>query len=128
MIRKTCRNRHRTWVALLPCAIVSLGCFASAADASDVSHDPLARTVSFAGLKLSRESDVKLLYGRIHAAAELVCAPLAIGGPIEATLRSQRCIRESVARAIADVNAPALTRYYAALTAKLHATPQLSSR
>jgi UrcA family protein len=93
------------------------------AQGGDPKTEPLMRTVSYAGLKLTRPADdVALLYGRIAAAADLVCDPVAVGSDTAAKLRVKRCVAESIARAVADVNSPALSRYYAAKTPQMEAS------
>lgn len=68
--------------------------------------------VSLMDLNLSSPSDIELLYLRIRAAArDMCCRP-------DAMLRSdmielRRLAEEVTARAVAELNAPALTRYYA---------------
>ena len=56
-----------------------------------------------------------MLYGRIRAAANNVCAPLDGGGDLERILFGY-CIRKSIAQAVAAVDAPELTAVYSAKT------------
>ena len=71
--------------------------------------EPARRVVNFADLDLSRDSGVATLYSRINAAAREVCRPQDFWSE---RMRGFDCRYEAVARAIADVNSPALTSYY----------------
>ena len=80
--------------------------------AASLSLDPPAtRVVNFRDLDLSQKSGVVTLYSRIRSAAREVCEPL---DEVSIKLLRQRfdCRQDAVARAVADVNSPALTNYY----------------
>ena len=83
--------------------------------AADLSDEPAKQVVGYADLDLTHAAGAAILYGRIQAAARDVCAPF---GPqsLATIVRDRRCADEAVARAIGDVNAPALTDYYTART------------
>lgn len=82
---------------------------ATSAEHFDVSR----RTVNFADLDVSRSAGAAVLYSRIRSAARDVCEP-AIAR--ESMSRTIRCMDAAIARAVADVNAPALTSYHLAKT------------
>jgi UrcA family protein len=96
---------------LVPCALAGilaspLGAFAASLDA------PLpSRVVGFRDLDLNSGSGVATLYSRIVTAATEVCDPLDL---LLVRLLRERfdCRQDAVARAVADVNSPALTSYY----------------
>ena len=70
------------------------------------------QVVRFEDLDLTRSAGVEQLYQRIRVAARKVCCkPDELKLP--AVIRSRRLAEEVTARAIAAVNAPALTQYYA---------------
>ena len=94
----------------IPCllAVVASPLTAVALEAGP-NAEPAKRVVNFADLDLSRDAGVAALYSRITSAAREVCRPLDFW--TERT-RSFDCRYEAVARAIADVNSPALTSYY----------------
>jgi UrcA family protein len=73
--------------------------------------EPPARVVKFRDLDLSQKAGVATLYSRIRSAAHEVCEPL---DEVSIKLLRQRfdCRQDAVARAVADVNSPALTSYY----------------
>jgi UrcA family protein len=96
----------------------SLGSLGACTDAvaADQATQVATRRVSFADLDLTRAAAAATLYSRIHIAARQVCEP-AVGAPILKALEpTHRCIEAAITRAVADVNAPALTNYYFAKT------------
>jgi UrcA family protein len=98
--------------ALLAMSLISLN-----SSAGSVAHDDggvPSRRVSFADLDLTRSTGVSTLYARIKAAAAEVCQPEFDGVVPEHVQIIRRCREQAIARAIVDVNAPALTSYYLA--------------
>jgi UrcA family protein len=96
---------------LLASWLGSLGACTEAV-AADQATQVLTRRVSFADLDLTRNAGAATLYSRIHLAARQVCEPL-VGTPIlKAIEPTHRCIQAAIARAVADVNSPALRSYY----------------
>jgi UrcA family protein len=73
--------------------------------------EPATRVVNFADLDLSRNAGVAALYLRIKSAAREVCEPV---DNWSSRMLNSDCRHEAIARAIADVNSPALTSYYRA--------------
>jgi UrcA family protein len=73
--------------------------------------EPSTRVVNIRDLDLSRKSGVITLYSRIRSAAREVCEPL---NEVSIKLLHEQfdCRHEAVARAVAEVNSPALTDYY----------------
>jgi UrcA family protein len=69
-------------------------------------------TVKFRDLNVSNPPGVIALSQRIHVAAQRVCFADSIWGTDEATQRAKDCANEAEARAVAQVNVPALTAYY----------------
>ena len=84
---------------LLACALVTPNAFAG---------DERSETVKFQDLNLDAPAGVEALYNRIHSAARRVCAQ---SDPV-ATQGVGGCIRKAEAKAIQDVNLPALTAFY----------------
>jgi UrcA family protein len=98
---------------------VLAGVFASplSALASMISKldEPASRVVRYGDLDLSRDSGVATLYSRINTAARAVCEPLDV--MMLKVLRERfDCRQDAVARAVSEVNSPALTSYYLAKT------------
>ena len=69
--------------------------------------------VHFADLDLSRSQGAAVLYRRLKAAAETVCAPLD-DRELGRHLRFKACAQSALSRAVAEVDRPALTEYYRA--------------
>lgn len=99
----------------LPVACMLFGVLAHAygahAAAVEYRDDPEMRVVKFGDLDLGRDAGVARLYSRISSAARAVCEP------VEETyiklLRARiDCSQDAIARAVGDVNSPALTSYY----------------
>lgn len=110
------QNRTVARVAVLACAAFCANGITRPAHAADASIEVPTRQVSFAGLNLTKPGDVEVLYRRIAAAASQVCDTVAGPLPLETKFRVKRCMAETIARAVADVDAPALTQYYATKT------------
>jgi UrcA family protein len=66
-------------------------------------------TVRFADLDLTRPAGVAVLHQRIRAAAQEVCPPLS-GYDLAMRAASRTCVADAIARALKDVDAPALSR------------------
>ena len=74
--------------------------------------EPPSRTVSYTELDLARPAADEKLYRRIKAAAQEVCRGLE--GRELAKMRPHRdCVDSAVGRAVAQVNHPKFTAYYA---------------
>jgi UrcA family protein len=99
----------------VPCALLAilLGTLSACADAyAAPGYEVATRTVKYGDLDLSRTAGAANLYSRIQTAARAVCGSPISSGVREALLLSRHCIDQSIARAVADVNAPTLTSYY----------------
>jgi UrcA family protein len=91
--------RH-TFIA---CTLLSLSAIATAGSPADSS-----RTVGFADLDLTRPAGVAVLYQRIRTAALEVCRPL-LERDLTFAAHSRSCVQDAIARAVDEVNAPALS-------------------
>jgi len=69
--------------------------------------------VSAADLDLSQSAGLKAFYGRLRSAAERVCAS-SDGRDVGRTVAHKRCVSDAIARAVTEVDKPALTAYYRA--------------
>jgi UrcA family protein len=98
---------------LAPCALIAtLTHPVSVLAASTANSDePAARVVRYNDLDLNRNAGVATLYARISWAARAVCEPSDV---VTVKILRERggCRQDAVERAIAQVNSPALTRYY----------------
>ena len=92
--------------------IVLLACTASQiSNATNSIEESRQRVVTLTDLDLSRPLDIQKLHRRISTAAREVCwTPGVIA--ILNRHRMQRCAKESMAHAIAQLDVPQLTRYH----------------
>jgi UrcA family protein len=113
------RHLMKTKTAV-PCALLAilLGTLSACADvyAAPPGYEVASRTVKYGDLDLTRSAGAATLYSRIRNAANAVCEPAISSGARESMLLTQHCKEQSIARAVADVNAPALTSYYVSKT------------
>ena len=99
----------------VPCALLAilLGPLSAYADAyAAPGYEVATRTVKYGDLDLTRSAGAATLYARIRNAANAVCEPAMSSGARDSMLLTLRCKEQSIARAVADVNAPTLTSYY----------------
>jgi UrcA family protein len=98
--------------AIISASVLSLSAL-SAASAADVGATPKSVTVRFADLDLNKVDGAVTLYNRLQRAARSVCSPLR--GPI--ALRDSRryaeCVDAAVSNAVATVDHPVVTEYFA---------------
>ena len=94
--------------------------FAAPPAAAD-GFDPLRVTVKFGDLDVSRPQGAAVLYGRIRAAAEKVCAPFEADG-VKARIRLNQCINKAVSEAVTKVGQPELSAVYSAKRGRSPAT------
>src|SRR5450631_566590 len=107
----------------VPCAMLAilLGPLSACADAyaAQPGYAIATRTVKYGDLDLTRSPGAATLYSRIQTAARAVCEPATSSGARDAPLLARRCMDQSVTRAVADVNAPALTSYHLTKTKQM---------
>jgi UrcA family protein len=77
--------------------------------------EPLAQSVSYRDLDLSRPADAGRLYGRIGRAAARVCEPFN-GRELHMQALRRQCVDQAISAAVARVNHPNLTARHAART------------
>ena len=80
----------------------------AAASSARADGQPRSETVKFSDLNVNSPSGVEALFGRIHAAANRVCAE---SDPI-LRLGAASCAKNAETRAIAKLDLPQLTAYY----------------
>src|SRR4030095_3278225 len=90
-------------------AALLAGSLAGMAQATAV-RDVRQQVVSYADLNLDSETDAATLLSRIESAARKVCGVNLTPVPIELQYHLRMCAEDATARAVADVNAPLLTR------------------
>jgi UrcA family protein len=89
------------------------GLFHASADAGTLPDAP-AQAVRYRNLQTANAQDVAVLYRRIDAAAGKVCGQRLAPGSLALAPGWQRCAQNALRRAVADINAPAMTAYAAA--------------
>jgi UrcA family protein len=89
------------------------------AAAADRNTDDLPRViVKFGDLDLNRTAGAERLYARIRSAARGICASVPdAASPRMSTADEHRCMEKAISDAVADVNAPLLTRLHVAKSA-----------
>jgi UrcA family protein len=109
MTTSTRSTRGMIVAAILTSLISSFSAVCNAADPTDVR----TTIVKYADLDLSTPQGAASLYNRIRFASETVCSPSG-QGDLAAMSRSQKCVKQAIAGAVAKVNQPALSAVYAA--------------
>lgn len=94
--------------------LATLGWLSACTDvaAAEQATEIVTRRVSYADLDLTRDAGAAALYSRIHIAARQVCEPESGNWAWKVLEPTRRCIEAAITRAVADVNAPALTSYF----------------
>jgi UrcA family protein len=78
---------------------------------------PIELVVKYSDLDLTRMSAIAELYRRLGQAARLVCTSVtAETGAVPSAV----CVSDALARAVSEINEPALTRYAASRAAPSH--------
>jgi UrcA family protein len=99
--------------AALGCAIFSIA--AAMPALADTASNPPTMTVGYSDLDVSQPHGAVVLYGRIHTAAQLVCAPSAgsMSGFPGPSARSRACVQNAITMAVTSVDRPALSAVFA---------------
>lgn len=71
-----------------------------------------SRTVSYGDLDLGRPAGAEMMLRRIENAAESVCGGRAGFRPLKARAAHEACVRETIADALLDLNAPLVASTY----------------
>lgn len=85
-------------------------CVTGMAQATTTGRKVYQQVVHFGDLNLENDVDAAILHGRIKTAARKVCGVTQMPIPMELKSPLKACVEDATARAIADVNAPTLTR------------------
>lgn len=99
---------------LLP--VMLLSSLSAVAASIEQDHAAPSRLVKFADLDLTHNAGAGELYVRIESAAREVCDPPLVWAQRLLLAEMNRCRKQAIQRAVADVNAPALTAYHLAKT------------
>jgi UrcA family protein len=107
------RGLRRLSAAVLCGVMASSFAALPAAEAEDL--DALQVKVKFSDLDITHPQGAAVLYHRIKAAAETVCAPYWATG-FAAQANAFDCVRTAIAEAVATIDQPALSQIYSART------------
>jgi UrcA family protein len=88
--------------------LATLAMTAQTATAADF-EGPKQLLIQYADLDLTRPAGAQALFRRIHSAAKLVCSPLASKDLLQH--RFEHCVSDAVAKAVTQVDRPALSAY-----------------
>ena len=113
-MKKTIKTRSTLAKAVLAAAFLGLSC--TALNATAQAGEPavaevrelVTYPVGYSDLDMTKMKGAKLLYLRIHHAAEALCESAATWGKKE----GKACVRKAVDDAVARVDVPLLTQYY----------------
>jgi UrcA family protein len=110
-------------------ATICLAVASTAVRAADTSSDAEAvrKTVTYGDLNLGNPKGIEQLYRRIVGAAQQVCNALN-GRSLEEKQQFSICTAQSIARAVAAVDQPALTALQAMKTGQPDGTAKLAKR
>jgi UrcA family protein len=122
----SCVNARALTLAAL--ATMCLAVAATTVRAADVSSDSVPmKTVTYGDLNLTNPQGIERLYRRLVAAAQQVCHALN-GRSFEEKQQFSICTSQSIARAVAAVDQPALTALQATKTGQPEGTGKLAKR
>lgn len=105
----TSHPRLRIFIATVVCSALASG-FSAVVTAADGAQAPTA-IVKYGDLKISTVPGATALYGRIRSAAHTVCRAFDQRDLASQALKTD-CINHAIARAVTDVNEPALFSVY----------------
>jgi UrcA family protein len=89
------------------CALGTLSLLTLAAQAGAVDWDVRTKAVRFDDLNINKPAGIKILYGRINAAAHEVCE--VPGSILRSPQDEQNCVKQAVDDAVRTVNVAALS-------------------
>jgi UrcA family protein len=121
--------RKRIDVRYLVLATLAAACMAVSSTAVHAADDsePMKTTVRYADLNLANPQGVEQLYQRIVSAARQVCSA-ADGRTLQEKAQFWSCTEQSIARAVAAADQPALAALHAIKTGQPQSTARLAKR
>jgi UrcA family protein len=109
-------TNKRNLIPYLPFLVTAMGTVAASAAECEIVDDVRRCHVHCADLNMTRSLDAAALYSRIRTAAREVCEPRVVSTKLDSVTGVRQCMVQAIDRAVADVNAPALTSYHLAKT------------
>ena len=125
-IRKSTDARSLVLTTLAMACLAVASTVVHAADKSPDS-EPMKRTVKYGDLNLANQQGVEQLYRRISGAAQHVCDN-GESRSLQAQAQVWICTQQTIARAVAAVNQPALTALHAIKTGQPESTAKLAKQ
>ena len=115
--------------ALAGLVMICLAAASTTVRAADMSagFEPAKKSVAYGDLNLANRQGVEQLYRRIVGAAQQVCRTLN-GRSLQEKQEFSICTKQSIARAVAVVDLPALTALQAIKTGRFEGTVKLAER
>jgi UrcA family protein len=133
MTMKTTKTSTQSRIAVRAPLLATLGtiCLAiasTAVRAADMPVDPasVTKTVTYGDLNLGNPQGVEQLYRRIVGAAQQVCAP--DGRSLAEKQQFSICTKQSIARAVAAIDQPALSTLQAIKTGQPDTAAKFAKR
>jgi UrcA family protein len=105
------RNIRGRLTLMNAAAVLTVGLVVIPAYASDPSDSVPSEVVKFQDLNLGASAGIATLYRRISAASQHVCGADDGDKDLHSQSIRQACVKDAEARAVAQVNVPALTAY-----------------
>jgi UrcA family protein len=105
------RNIRGRLTLMNAAVVLTAGLVVIPAFASDPRDSAASEVVKFRDLNLGTSAGIATLYERIHAASQHVCGAEDAGKDLNGQSVRQVCAKDAEARAVAQVNVPALTAY-----------------
>jgi len=106
-------RKTRFHVTAILCGIALM----NAAGAETRFAEPVTKVVNYADLNLNTPAGTQVLYGRLRAAAAVVCK-LHEGRTLKGMSRERACFDQAIARAVKQIDSPTVTAYHLARTDK----------
>jgi UrcA family protein len=100
------RKRLYTGLSCLLGTLAASGAMSSSARAFE--ETPISKVVHFGDLDITKPEGAKVLYRRIQAAAQQVCAP-PLSRTLEGCVAERTCTRTAIDNAVRQVNSAQLT-------------------
>jgi UrcA family protein len=125
---KTLPGNRINCLVLAALATAFLAVTSTSVHAADTSgSEPMKRTVTYGDLNLADPSGVEQLYRRVVGAARQVCDSLD-GRSLQEKVQFSICVNQSIARAVAAVDQPALTALHAIKTGQPQSVTRLAQQ
>jgi UrcA family protein len=100
---------HTTKFAVVSAAVLGIGFFAAVAQAGEAAQDANSVTVRYSDLNLNTAAGAKVLYQRIHSAAERVCGDVN-SRQLDQAAAAKACLDQAIVNSVHAVRNEQFTR------------------